>query len=333
MTSDSDLQRGSARFDPRPGNGSDLPGVADTTADRRVAFAREKFLWLDQVRADPELTPLAFMLAYVLADLVNEGEGYAWPSVAYLAAECRVTERGVQKVIRRLVECGRLSVELGNGRGETNRYRWIVGNDDARRAGDARNENRPSRCDGKAQHASFFSDRKERTPVHPIEAERVNHGSQKGEQPFQKGRTTVHPTLSNESIYDPIYRLSPRRSAQSPPIGFGDFWRAYPKKVARSAAMCAFARAVQQVTPDELIRGAICYAAERQGEDPRYTKHPATWLNKTCWNDTIPPPRVLLGDGLPESRRFDRSIAAQLHSDDDYNEVLTRIRQQRNTRG
>jgi hypothetical protein len=31
------------------------------------SFAREKFLWLDQVRRDPEPTPLAFMLAYVSA--------------------------------------------------------------------------------------------------------------------------------------------------------------------------------------------------------------------------------------------------------------------------
>jgi hypothetical protein len=54
------------------------------------SFAREKFLWLNQVRADPELTPLAFMLAYVLSDLVNKREGCAWPGIAHLAAECHV---------------------------------------------------------------------------------------------------------------------------------------------------------------------------------------------------------------------------------------------------
>ncbi len=98
-----------------------------------MSFAREKFVWLDQVRADPELTPLAFMLAYVIANLVNEREGYAWPSVARLAAECRVTENGVKKIIRRLVERGHLSVELGIGRGKTNRYRWLLIENDARR--------------------------------------------------------------------------------------------------------------------------------------------------------------------------------------------------------
>ncbi|MGA3064262.1 MAG: helix-turn-helix domain-containing protein [Methylocystis sp.] len=105
-----------------------------------MSFAREKFVRLDQVRADPELTPLAFMLAYVIANLVNEREGYAWPSVARLAGECRATENGVKKIIRRLVERGHLSVELGIGRGKTNRYRWLLIENDARRDAEGQNE-------------------------------------------------------------------------------------------------------------------------------------------------------------------------------------------------
>jgi hypothetical protein len=95
------------------------------------SFAREKFVWLNQVRADPDLTPLAFMLAYVLSDFVNEREGCAWPGIAHLAAECHVTEKGVKKVIRSLVERGHLSVEVGVGRGRTNRYRWNIKLDNA----------------------------------------------------------------------------------------------------------------------------------------------------------------------------------------------------------
>ena len=86
------------------------------------SFVRDKFAWLHQVRVDPDLTPLAFVLAYVLAEFVNEGKGCAWPGIARLAAECRVTERGIKKVIRRLVERGHLHVEIDVGRGWTNRY-------------------------------------------------------------------------------------------------------------------------------------------------------------------------------------------------------------------
>ena len=59
------------------------------------------------------------MLAYVLADLVNERDVCAWPGITHLAAECHVTEKGVKKVIRSLVERGHLSVEAGVGRGRT----------------------------------------------------------------------------------------------------------------------------------------------------------------------------------------------------------------------
>lgn len=125
MSSDPYLRREFAHCDTRRGTSADHPDGAIATAERHGSFVRDKFLWLDQVRADPELTPLAFMLAYVIANLVNEREGFAWPSVARLASECRVTENGVKKVIRRLVERGHLSVEFGIGRGKTNRYRWV----------------------------------------------------------------------------------------------------------------------------------------------------------------------------------------------------------------
>jgi len=133
--------------------------------------------------------------------------------------------------------------------------------------------------------------------------------------------------------YDPLYRLAPERSRQSPPVGFEDFWRAYPKKIARADAMRAFAMVVQQATPSEIIRGAIRYAAERKGEDPRYTKNPATWLNKGCWKDPSPPFHALPRAGPWQSNSFDRSIVAQLHDDGDFDEVVARIRQQRNKKG
>ena len=334
MSSDSSWRHDQAHRDPRSGDRIDHRDADIAPADCNRSFVREKFVWLDQVRADPELTPLAFMLAYVIANLVNEREGFAWPSVARLASECRVTERGVQKVIARLVERGHLSVEHGNGRGETNRYRWIVRNQDsAQGIEESQKECRRPPYDGKARPTSPQLDRKGRTPVHPIEAERVNRGSEKGEQPFQKGRTPVHPTLFKESIYDLSYRLSSQRNAQISLSAFDDFWRAYPKKVAPADAMRAFTRAIERAPPNEIIQGAMRYAAEREGEDLRYTKNPATWLNKNCWTDQRPTSRDSPRDGPVEHRHFDRSIVAQLHDDDDFDEALMRIQQQRNKRG
>jgi hypothetical protein len=297
------------------------------------SFAREKFVWLDQVRADAELTPLAFMLAYVLANLVNDRKGYAWPSVARLAAECHVTENGVKKVIRYLVERGHLSVELGTGRGKTNHYRWILKGDEQHSVHDEQVKHRPAQCDHKEQRTSPLSDRKGITFVTPSEPERGNSGSEKGQLAFQKGVTPVAPTLFKESNYDPIYRLSTPRHVHITSTAFDDFWRAYPKKVARTDAMRAFDRAARLAPTDEIIRGAIRYAAERAGENTRYTKHPATWLNKGCWSDPPVTPREFPEERLSVNTHTSGSIRARMHGDDDYDEVLMRIQQQRNKRG
>jgi hypothetical protein len=44
---------------------------------------------------------------------------------------------------------------------------------------------------------------------------------------------------------------------------------------------------------EALIAGAQRYAVERREQDPKYTKHPATWLNAGCWQDEAPGAPVL----------------------------------------
>jgi hypothetical protein len=70
---------------------------------------------------------------------------------------------------------------------------------------------------------------------------------------------------------------------------FARFWSVYPKRVAKDAARKAWDRRINDgVDPEMMIRGAQRYAVERQGQDPKYTKHPATWINAGCWEDETP---------------------------------------------
>jgi hypothetical protein len=70
---------------------------------------------------------------------------------------------------------------------------------------------------------------------------------------------------------------------------FARFWAAYPRRVAKEAARKAFAAAVDGGADAEtLIAGALRYAAERASQDPKYTKHPSTWLRAGCWTDEPP---------------------------------------------
>ncbi|MCP3820109.1 helix-turn-helix domain-containing protein [Streptomyces sp. A3M-1-3] len=67
---------------------------------------------------------------------------------------------------------------------------------------------------------------------------------------------------------------------------FGAFWVSYPKKKAREEAKKAWIAAMDRgADPTHVVKAAEAYARERHGEDPKYTKYPATWLNKGCYDD------------------------------------------------
>lgn len=95
-----------------------------------------------------------------------------------------------------------------------------------------------------------------------------------------------------------------RRDAAVPAVddGFEAFWSEYPRKVDKASARKAYDRALKagKATAGELEAGAAQYAIERSGQDPKFTKHPATWINGECWrNEPEPPsgtvPRVATG--------------------------------------
>jgi len=79
---------------------------------------------------------------------------------------------------------------------------------------------------------------------------------------------------------------------------FDRWYPAFPRKAGKGQARRAFTAALGKATIEVLVAGAERYAAERANEDPKYTKHPATWLNGECWldgaGDAAPS-----GDGLP----------------------------------
>lgn len=67
-----------------------------------------------------------------------------------------------------------------------------------------------------------------------------------------------------------------------------DNWydKIYPRQKERLAAWKAYVKAVQGgASLDELDLGAEQYAKDQAGEDPKFTKYPATWLNRGCWSD------------------------------------------------
>lgn len=73
---------------------------------------------------------------------------------------------------------------------------------------------------------------------------------------------------------------------------FDEFWKVYPRKVAKGAARKAWA----QLGPDEVLGKTIIAAitsqaktkgAEWSRENFKYCPHASTWLNQERWNDEI----------------------------------------------
>lgn len=79
---------------------------------------------------------------------------------------------------------------------------------------------------------------------------------------------------------------SKRKTARSAePEGFAEWYGGYPRKVGRFDAAKAYGKAAKEVPRDRLLETRDLYAARMAGRDPEYIKHPATWLNKRCWED------------------------------------------------
>lgn len=101
---------------------------------------------------------------------------------------------------------------------------------------------------------------------------------------------------------DPASR--PLRSGeQVPTYEFADWYREYPLHKGRGQAERAYAGARRKASAAVLLDGARAYRDDPQ-RDPKFTAHPATWLNGERWLDERGP-----ADRAPESS-WDRGEAS-----------------------
>jgi hypothetical protein len=107
----------------------------------------------------------------------------------------------------------------------------------------------------------------------------------------------------------PIDQLTPPTAAVTD-AAFGEFWKAYPRKISKGAARKAWDKAIKKTDAATITVGATRFAAERKGQDPQYTPHPATWLNGERWADEPEQPqlRAVSGGYQPYQRPVDQSI-------------------------
>ena len=76
---------------------------------------------------------------------------------------------------------------------------------------------------------------------------------------------------------------------------FDQFWKIYPLKVGKGAALKAFQKAIRTTDAEVIIKGALRYKSD-PNRSQAYTAHASTWLNAQRWLDEALPARNLSPD-------------------------------------
>lgn len=93
-------------------------------------FARNSFVWLHDLAADPSVSANAVRLGVVLHKFVNHKTLTAWPAISTLAAKIGASRRTTQRLCGELMAAGYL-VAVGKNRGgraKTNTLRIVFKN-------------------------------------------------------------------------------------------------------------------------------------------------------------------------------------------------------------
>jgi hypothetical protein len=246
----------------------------------------------------PNINPFALKLAYVIAfKYLNRESRVAFVGQDTLARDLNVTPRTIRTLLDILEPLG-LTIIPGHGPNRASTY-WIDP-DKATPVSPMKTEKRKA-VSAYNRNPASASELNTGNPVHDNRKSDVaNTGSQL--PPYLTKRTKKkEPREESDSPPDDASLDSKKdsrgkktKNQAKPKIeiaeSFEIFWAVYPRRVAKEAAHKAFAAAIKRgAEPEALNAGARRYAGERAGQEPRYTKHPATWLNGGCWEDEAPP--------------------------------------------
>lgn len=92
------------------------------------------------------------------------------------------------------------------------------------------------------------------------------------------------PTSANKSLIDKPSNSRKREEYDDP--RFAELWTAYPRKAGKRAAWRAWLAAENRGADlAAIVKAALRFAEQRAGQDPKFTPHPATWLNGARYDD------------------------------------------------
>jgi hypothetical protein len=256
---------------------------------------RDDWIKLFLAADDDELSFTAKVVGVRIALHHNVKTSQCNPSLPQLAAGTGMSERNVRRMLRELEETGWLCTDQSLGR-HTHSFQLTV----------------PTNPDNDVRDQVSDPDRSVRVPDSSTRTTRSGIPGQTGSpnpdtvvRQKRESRTAKRKAKVIDSL--PL-NLEDEVSCRRLELyaAFEEFWAVYPLKKAKAEAAKAYGAVIKkkQATPAEVLAGAMRYAAERSGQDSKFTKHPATWLRAGCWADepTIPATGITIdGNGIPIS--------------------------------
>jgi hypothetical protein len=259
------------------------PGIAARQASAWRTF-KDRDTWIRAFLAVHDLTCTAKIVGTRIALHHNLETGRCDPDLAALAAGTGMSDRNVRRMLRELEHSGWLLVE-SRGFHRSNSFELLIPNDRTQLSGlradtvvrseDVRPDN-PGRMTGQSGYER---------PDTVVREEKENRKA--------KRKAKIESLCPRLDLGDEESRRRDHQESESDiTTEFENWWQQYPKKVDKGDARRAYLAVIRkkQATSADLLAGALRYAAERNGQEPRYTKNPAKWLNAGSWaNETTPP--------------------------------------------
>jgi hypothetical protein len=105
-------------------------------------------------------------------------------------------------------------------------------------------------------------------------------------QPNFKNESATDATLN--ATMDATPKNKDNKENNNISSNFDKFWNLYPVKKEKKKALELYSKHLKNgIAEQEIMQGLQNYInhIERNKTEPKYIKHPTTWLNKECWTD------------------------------------------------
>jgi hypothetical protein len=205
----------------------------------------------------------------------NERTGQCNPSLGALARRLGITRRTVMRRLERLEVAGAIARDRHAADRQPADYELLVWSDTSLP---------PSRCDGATTQSGDGGVPRDTDDPPARDAGVTRLGTLVS--PEHANRTRERNTRSNS-------RAQPSRAIT--PAGFDDFWKLYPRRVARARAESAYGKAVSNGTTPAAIASGLsewCAFWSADGTEAKFIPYPTTFLSQERWSDAPPPIRT-----------------------------------------